>query len=73
MFEKVMEYFSRKFVLALAALIGSFVLAWADKDIAGWVAAIATVLGFYSGANVLQHYADVKHGKPTSVEKLDAS
>lgn len=66
MFAKVMEYFSRKFVLALAALIGSFVLVWIDKDISGWVGALATILGFYNGANVYQDYLKTKTNQEPS-------
>jgi hypothetical protein len=58
--DKVMDYFSRKFVLALAALCGSFALSWAEKDVGEWAAAIAVVLGFYNGSNVYQKYLDNK-------------
>jgi hypothetical protein len=60
MLRKVCEYFSRKFVLSLASLVGSFVLTWYDKDIMGWVAAISAILAFYQGANVFQTYVESK-------------
>lgn len=60
MVRKLAEYFSRKFVLSLASLVGSFFVVWWDKDILGWATAIGVVLAFYNGSNVLQNYVDIK-------------
>lgn len=60
MFIKVIEYFSRKFVLAALSLVGSFVLVWYEKDVGGWAMAMGVVLGFYNGANVFQTYVESK-------------
>lgn len=53
---KLAEYLSRKFILSILALAGSFSLAWYDKDLMGWVGAITTILAFYNGSNVFQDY-----------------
>lgn len=60
---KLMEYFSRKFVLAIAALIGSFVLLWYNKPMGEWAMVIAVILGFYNGANVAQDMVMMKKVK----------
>lgn len=57
---KLLEYASRKFVLALACLGGGFYLLLQDKDIGGFVALAGVVLGFYNGANVAQDYVNAK-------------
>jgi hypothetical protein len=56
MLRKLAEYFSRKFVLSLASLVGSFALVWYDKDLAGWTYAMLGILGLYNGANVYQDH-----------------
>jgi len=53
---KTLEYFSRKFVLALSSLGGGFYLILKDKDIVQYVALAGVVLAFYNGANVAQDY-----------------
>lgn len=61
--EKILEYFSRKFVLALACLGGGFYLVMIEKDIMGFVALATAVLAFYNGANVAQDYVNSKREK----------
>ena len=61
MLGKIREYFSRKFVLASMALIGTFHLALVDKELGGWAAALAVILGFYNGSNVYQEYLASKN------------
>lgn len=65
MFSKVVEYVSRKFILALAALIGSFALAWTEKDMGGWGGSIALILTAYFGVNLGQDYV-MKDKKPAA-------
>jgi hypothetical protein len=60
---KLLEYASRKFVLALACLGGGFYLILQDKDIGGFVALAGVVLGFYNGANVAQDYVNYRKEK----------
>ncbi len=62
---KLTEYLSRKFILSILALAGSFSLAWYDKDLMGWVGAITTILAFYNGANVYQEYLATRKNPPT--------
>lgn len=63
------DYFSRKFLLALAVIAGAFALAWFGKDVYGFASAAATALGFYSGANVMIEYFKSKNGQaPASKE-----
>jgi hypothetical protein len=45
-------YGLRKFLLAGAALVGGFVLAYSDKNVLDYSIVAASVLGLYSGANV---------------------
>lgn len=73
MIRKVVEYFSRKFVLAFLSLGGSFALVWYDKDVLGWSAAIATILGFYNGSNVFQTYVEAKHNAGRGKESTNES
>jgi hypothetical protein len=56
----LVEYFSRKFVLSLASLVGSFVLVWYNKELGGWTPAMLGILAFYQGANVYQTYVESK-------------
>ena len=56
MYSKLVEYFSRKFILSIGALGCSFWLAYLDKDMGGWVGAITAILAFYNGSNVYQDY-----------------
>ncbi len=58
---KLLEYFSRKFVLSAGGLIGSFVLVWNGKDIDQLTDAILVILGSYGGANVLEKYVDKRN------------
>jgi hypothetical protein len=62
---KLVEYFSRKFVLSLASLFGGFGLAWFGKDVSNLTELIAVVLGLYNGPNVLQDYIAYKKSKVT--------
>lgn len=55
MFAKLLEYCSRKFVLSLTSLVGTFLLVWHDKDVMGWATAIGVILGFYNGANIAEY------------------
>jgi len=57
---KVLEYLSRKFVLSVLALSGTFYLAVYDKELGGWAGALAVILGFYNGSNVYQEYLATK-------------
>lgn len=64
---KVMEYLSRKFVLTVLALFGTFYLAVVDKELGGWAGALAVILGFYQGSNVAMDYIHSKNkGVPPS-------
>lgn len=51
-----LKYLSTKFLLAVGALFGGFYLVLTEHDIGEFVALVATVLGFYNGANVAQDY-----------------
>ncbi len=62
MLAKILEYLSRKFLLSLLALVGTFVLAWYSKDLLGWAAAMSPILAFYSGSNIYQEYLASKRG-----------
>ena len=58
---KFIDYFSRKFVLSLGALIGTFVLSMEGKDVGEWAAALGVILGLYITGNVAdQHIATRK-------------
>lgn len=57
---KLLEYISRKFVLALLALGTSFWLALEKLPMSEYVMALGVVLGFYNGANVMQDYLYTK-------------
>ena len=60
---KLSEYFSRKFVLSLTSLMGSFALVWNGKPVEDLLGIIAAVLGTYNGANVFQTYVEGKANK----------
>lgn len=60
MIHKLIEYFSRKFVLALACLGGGFYLVLYEKPLGEFVALAGVVLAFYNGANVAQDYVNMK-------------
>lgn len=68
---KLIEYFSRKFVLSLASLFGSFGLVWYGKDISELMGIIAVIVGSYNGSNVFQDYVAYKQSKVTGT-KVDA-
>jgi hypothetical protein len=51
---KLLEYFSRKFVLSLGALVGTFVLSMEGKDVGEWAAALGVILGLYISGNVAE-------------------
>ncbi len=53
----------RKFALALLCLIGGFWLVLNGKDVGALTGYVAVVLGFYSGANVMQYYTNQRYGK----------
>lgn len=55
---KLLEYVSRKFVLALAGLGTGFYLVVSGHggDLGSYTGLVATVLGFYNGANVAQDW-----------------
>lgn len=61
---KLLEYFSRKFVLAVAGMGTGFylVLAGHGSDLMSYTGLVIGVLGFYNGANVWQEYVTAKHG-----------
>lgn len=63
MLSKLAEYFSRKFVLSLAALFGSFGLVWFGKDVEDLLGIIGLVVGGYNGSNVAQKWVDYKRDK----------
>lgn len=71
MLVKVIEYLSRKFVLSVMALGGTFYLAAVDKELGGWAAALAVILGFYQGSNVAQDYIHTKKGNKEPPPKED--
>jgi hypothetical protein len=63
---KVLEYFSRKFVLSGAALIGCFVLAIQEKEMAQWVMGMGTVLTLYITGNVAQTHVEKRKAPPAN-------
>lgn len=68
---KFLEYLSRKFILSVLSLSGSFALAWYGKDLMGWVAAITPILAFYIGTNTYQDYLATKKGGVAPPPKED--
>lgn len=60
---KVKEYFSRKFLLAVACLWLGFYLINHNKDVADWAMLVGVVLTFYNGANVAERFAELKSDK----------
>lgn len=56
MLAKLLEYLSRKFILSLLAMAGTFGLAWYGKDVLAWTTGITAILAFYNGSNVYQEY-----------------
>ena len=68
---KILEYFSRKFVLALACLGGGFYLVLLGKPIGEFVALTGVVLGFYNGANVAQDFVHAYKGTKENVNRTN--
>lgn len=58
--EKVKEYFSRKFVLAISTLLLGYKLVLDGKDIEGWAILVGVVLAFYNGSNVAEKMAEMR-------------
>ena len=50
------KYLSTKFLLASASLGTGFFLVFKGFDIGAFTGLVATILGFYNGANVAQDY-----------------
>ena len=63
-FDKMIQYLSRKFVLTGAALVGSFVLAYSEKDLTGWATVLGVVLVPYLTGNVAETYFANKKANP---------
>lgn len=51
---KIQEWFSRKFVLAVATLLLGYHLVLSGRDIEGWALLVGVVLAFYNGSNVAE-------------------
>lgn len=64
-------YLSRKFVLALLCLgAGTYIALQCADVLSGFTALVATILGFYNGANVIQDFVYAKsHSKNSSEEQ----
>lgn len=64
------EYFSRKFVLTLLALMGAFYLVLNGHPLGEFTAALVVILGFYQAANVAQD-AIASKSHSSNTEKSD--
>lgn len=69
--QKTLEYFSRKFVLALACLGGGFYLVLNGKPLGEFVALAGVVLAFYNGANVAQDFVHAYKGSKPKDDNLN--
>lgn len=59
---KLINYFSRKFVLALACLgLGFYLSVVESKEITSFITLVGVILGFYNGANVIQSHIQSKN------------
>lgn len=58
---RVGSYFSRKFVLAVLALVSGLYLQFHGHDLEGYAILAGIVLTAYNGANVAETFASVKH------------
>ena len=59
---KLIDYFSRKFVLALACLGLGFYLSLSGSDqTVNFITLVGVILGFYNGANVIQSHIQSKN------------
>lgn len=61
---QLVGYFSRKFVLSATSLASGFWLVLHNKGVAEYSLLVATVLGFYNGANVVETVAAMRKNKP---------
>lgn len=68
---KIAEYISRKFILAVLGMGSGFYLVITGKggDLGAYTGLVATVLGFYNGANVAQDWLSVRAGKQPTGDK----
>lgn len=64
---KLLEYFSRKFVIAIISLGCGYGLLIADKALGDWAMLVGVVMAFYNGSNVAETFAQVKLGKQVDV------
>ncbi len=71
MYQKIAEYFSRKFVLAILGMGSGFYLVIVDKgaDLLAYTGLVGVVLAFYNGANVTQDWLSSRNNSKPSGEK----
>lgn len=66
--DRLLTYFSRKFILTVIALFGGLWLVYVGKPIMELTAYMTVVLGFYQGASVYEKVQLSKNGVKTDSE-----